>query len=247
MNDRSATQDEFPCRSNRTNMKFDILTRTYHLLLAMSLIAIFIFSKVLGESSSYFAYHMIVGISLLPLMLLRLGMLMFGPSSASWKSNKPSVSNLKSYFWEVIRNSVKDYSGHNPATQWFLFLLIPTLFILVGTGLLSATDLATRFSERIHEYASNFAFLLVLGHLLGLTLSFFQKGIGVISRMGFGSLTKGDFQFQALHFWAFAGLLLQLGLVLTLVLSFDPKSSILKLGEISLQLGDPIVEEGETE
>lgn len=115
---------------------WSFLGRFSHWLLAFLFLACYI--------SSFYEHllllHVAIGVFVFGMLIKKIVWGIIGPKYAKWSDFKFSISDLKFYFLEKIRNRYRKIEpGHNPASSWFAFLITwigifccLTGFILLG-------------------------------------------------------------------------------------------------------------------
>lgn len=156
--------------ATRTALVYDLPTRIFHLLFSLLFLVVIIIAKLLGDDHPAFVWHMIAGIQLAFLVLLRIIWGIAGSRWARFSSFPLSISKVVSYFKSIISGEKSIYSGHNPASAWAGLLMMVCVAVLAFTGYQMTNGKAPEAFEEIHKMAANLFLFLVVTHLAGLFL-----------------------------------------------------------------------------
>ncbi len=97
---------------------YDFPTRIFHwLFVSLFLSSYFIASQVDDESLVY-SYHMLAGIVLSMMVVLRIIWGFVGTKYARFSEFHLRPKELISYFKEILSNKHSFWKGHNPASSW---------------------------------------------------------------------------------------------------------------------------------
>jgi cytochrome b len=161
---------------------FDAPLRLLHWMLVAHFLAALLIATLAGEKSVAFAIHALLGMVLMLLVVLRLVWGVIGTRWARFSSLDLRPAAMRRYLTAVVSGgSGMARAGHNPATSWFLVLVLPLLVGVGVTGLLAA-----RGNERLAELHQVLAWA-VLGlaaiHLLGVFWHLARTGENLIASM----------------------------------------------------------------
>ena len=110
-----------------------IYTRIIHWLIASSFTLAFIFSL----TENLLNLHVAVGIIFGLMLVYRIIWGFIGPQYAKFSTLKLSLTELKFYFVEKVRNRWREIpAGHNPASSWFTLIVLSVGSVVSITGLL---------------------------------------------------------------------------------------------------------------
>lgn len=126
----------------------------------------------LTSESEYFAQlHLIFGYSVLAFLVFRLFWGFAGSRYARWSSFIFSREELWNYMKSPFKAASKTYFGHNPLGSVGIFLMLISLFFMVGTGL--SLDLLTsaHWLSEIHEVFAELLLALIFVHIVGVVLT----------------------------------------------------------------------------
>ncbi len=144
---------------------WDLPTRLFHWLLVVGLIVTYAIAQFAGEHSNLFSVHMIVGIVLGFMVVLRLIWGIVGTKYARLSSFQFGPSALRDYFKAVFAATEQRSIGHNPASSYSSIAMLILVGLTVATGLLMSSG--SEAAEELHA-ASAYALLAVIAvHIVG--------------------------------------------------------------------------------
>lgn len=162
---------------------YDLPLRFFHWLFALLFITAFIIANTADDDSSLFSYHMLAGLSLLFMLVLRLIWGFIGSTYARFSSFRLNTSELLGYFRDSFMGNVKRYLSHNPASSYAAILMFVFTAGLGVTGILMATGNSSEFHEEAHEVMANLFLATVVLHILGLIIHHFRHKDALWSSM----------------------------------------------------------------
>lgn len=152
---------------NQKILVWDVPTRVFHWLLALSFTGAFL----TAESERYRDIHVMLGYTLLGLIAFRLLWGFAGTRYARFRSFLFSPAELLAYLASLVSGKPRHYVGHNPAGSLAIWLLLLLGFASGVTGLVLYQDIGGDMLEALHEFLAN-AMLAVVGvHLAGVAVS----------------------------------------------------------------------------
>lgn len=226
----------------RKTLIYDVPTRLFHGLFAVLFLAAFSIGKFVDDESALYVYHMIIGLSLGFLIVLRLVWGFLGSKYARWGSFKLNPKDAIKYFSGILSGSKDKDVGHNPASSWAAILMMALVLGLVFTGYMMTNGLNNKEDfEDIHELLSTSMIILVVLHVLGIILhSLRHKDMIALSMVdGRKQLEPSAEGIKSSH--ALAGifmLVLFLSFGLTLLKSYNSTTGQLKFAGQKLQLSE---------
>jgi cytochrome b len=147
---------------------WDIPTRVFHWLLALSFAGAFI----TGDSERYRDLHVMFGYTLSGLIGFRLLWGLVGSRYARFRSFPLGPHRVLAYFRSLVSASPAHFTGHNPPGSWAILLLLALGLISALSGYVLFTELAGGdWLEELHEAAANAMLTLVIVHIVGVVLS----------------------------------------------------------------------------
>lgn len=144
---------------------WDLPTRMLHWLLTVGFCVAFGIAQFAGEHSRWFDVHMIVGLALGVVVLLRIVWGIFGSRYARFNSFAYSPVELMEYLRGAVRRTAPRYAGHNPGSAYATFAILGLLCVVIGSGLLMSTG--SEAAEEIHEPAVYALAAMVVVHIAG--------------------------------------------------------------------------------
>lgn len=227
---------------------YDLPTRIFHWLFALLFATAFFIGKTVDDDSPQFSYHMLAGMSLGFLIILRVFWGFWGTHHARFSGFNLDPQKLVEYFKSILSGEKKVWAGHNPASSWAAIIMMILGLSLGVTGYLMVESQSHKVWGEVHEILANAFILVVILHIAGvifhtlrhkdkLPFSMFDgKKLGVQEHEQIASPRSG------------VGILLLalfLGFVINLNRNFDPATQKLNLFGTVLQLGENENDEGE--
>lgn len=180
---------------------WDLPTRLFHWLLAVSVIGLIVTAKVGGDAMNW---HFRLGYVVFALLLFRLVWGFVGGRWSRFASFFPTPARLGRYLRGQARP--EDHAGHNPLGAFSVLAMLLVLAAQVGTGLFSDDDIAfagpltslvagstVRAASSYHKDVGQ---LLVIGlvalHLLAIAFYFFAKRKNLVRPMVTGDKTRAE-------------------------------------------------------
>ena len=180
---------------------WDLPTRLFHWLLAVSVIGLIVTAKVGGDAMNW---HFRLGYVVFALLLFRLVWGFVGGRWSRFASFFPTPTRLGRYLRGRARP--EDHAGHNPLGAFSVLAMLLVLAAQVGTGLFSDDDIAfagpltglvagstVRAASSYHKDVGQ---LLVIGlvalHLLAIAFYFFAKRKNLVRPMVTGNKTRAE-------------------------------------------------------
>ncbi len=230
----------------RNQFVYDLPLRLFHWVFATLFILALLIAKTVDDESAVFSYHMLAGLLLGFVVLLRLVWGFVGTKHSRFSGFALHPRELVAYFTGIISGDKRKWSGHNPASSWATILMVTFALGLGLTGYLMANGQKETF-EDVHELLANGFLVVVLMHIAGVALHSFrhQDGIGFSMIDGakrdtpYGETITSSRPLVAILF---------MGLVITfaghLAKNFNSQNRTLNLFGSQLQLGENEENEG---
>lgn len=225
----------------RTQLVYDLPTRLFHWLFAGSFVTAFAIANV-AEHSSAFPLHMLAGMLLGALVVLRVLWGLVGTRYARFGSFALHPARLLEYLRDVVSGKGRRWTGHNPASSWSALAMLALGAGLAITGLLMTTGDAREAYEDVHELMANSFLAMALLHVAGVVVHSSRHRDGFAQSMVDGRKrveAEASNGVRARPFVAFAliGSLALFGA--QLVKGYDPASGTLTAFGSTLQLAEP--------
>ena len=154
----------------RRTLVYDLPTRLFHWLFAGLFITAFAISNLVDDDSVRFSLHMLAGLGMVFLVVLRL----------LWSSSAPAMRGsptwpfdprqLIGYFKGMFSRDGRRWIGHNPASSWAAVTMVGLALGLGISGYLMATGGENHTIKEVHELMANAFLVVVLLHLAGIAV-----------------------------------------------------------------------------
>lgn len=219
---------------------YDLPVRIFHWTFALLFVTSFSIAKLIDDDSTLYAYHMLSGILMVCMVILRIIWGFVGSKTSKFNSFKLRPSELIAYMRSVGRTKSKRYLGHNEASSYSAILMMSFALGLGLSGLMMALRMNKHFFEEIHELLANGFLVVVLFHVAGVLLHQIKHNDGMIFSMLSGKKAKIDEEIgiKSNHpVVAFVFVIFLIGTGGHLLKSFDGKSGKLNVFGTQLLLG----------
>ncbi len=123
----------------KSSLVYDLPTRLFHWIFSALFIISFTIGKFVDDESLLFSYHMISGLLLGSLVILRIIWGMAGTKHARFSGFALNPIDLRNYLVGIVSGSKKRWAGHNPASSWAALSMLIFALGLVTTGFLMTT------------------------------------------------------------------------------------------------------------
>ncbi len=142
---------------------WDLPTRVFHWTLAAS----FAGAYILAENDGLRAMHVMFGYTVFGLVVFRLAWGFFGSRYARFESFRFGPGQALGYLRDLIQGRARDYTGHNPAASWAIYLMLVLAAATALSGWLQLNEAGGEAMEEIHEVLGNAWLALVVVHVAG--------------------------------------------------------------------------------
>ena len=225
----------------RPVLVYDLPTRFFHWLFAGFFITSFAIANLVDDESARFSLHMLSGMGMVFVVVLRLVWSFFGTRHARLTDLALKPSDLLAYFKGMFATGSRRWAGHNPASSWAAVAMVGLALGLGVTGFLMATGGESDTLEEVHELMANTFLVVVLLHLGGLLVHVLKHRDRMPAAMVTGrkqALAVEDAAERAAPVAGLAFVALT-GLFLTYLLQhYDAQARTLDLFGSTLQLGE---------
>lgn len=178
---------------------YDLPTRIFHWFFVVLFIASFFIAKTIDDENPIFSFHMLIGLMLGGLVLLRIIWGFFGTRYARFSSFSLNPFELFYYFKDLLSLKKKrQWPGHNPASSWAALIMICSGLLLAITGILMTTGAKESF-EDVHEILANTFLATALLHIMGVFFHSFRHQNGILFTMIHGKKTLDLQNSQQIH------------------------------------------------
>lgn len=165
----------------RNTLVWDGLVRSFHTLFGVGFLGAYFIAKVLGEDSASFPFHMMLGLTIALMAILRIIWLIVGTKWAKITGLSLNPIELAQYMGSVFKKEAKQYAGHNPATSFTLIAMLILALGLAFTGY--AYTQGNEAFEEIHPILANLFLFIVILHVAGVALHSLVRRDGIIFGM----------------------------------------------------------------
>jgi len=218
---------------------WDYPVRLFHWALTACFFSALALAQFAPEHSQGFDVHMLLGLVLIPLVLLRILWGFVGTKHARFSSFQLSPKAVFDYLAGILTMKGKRDVGHNPATSWATFVMLGLILAIVVSGLLMGNG---EVFEEGHGLLAYVCLAIVGVHVVGVFIHIFRHKENIILSMFTGS--KEGVEDEAIGssrpFAAIAFLLLMGVCTTAIVRGYDRQArhvDIPVLGQ-SIQLGE---------
>jgi cytochrome b len=147
---------------------YDLPTRLFHWLFAGFFLTAFAISNLVDDESARFSLHMLAGLGMVFVVLLRLLWSFVGTRHARLGDLSLNPAELFAYFKEIFSAGGRRWAGHNPASSWAAVAMVCLALGLGATGIAMATLAESDALKEVHELLANAFLVVVLLHVAGL-------------------------------------------------------------------------------
>ena len=147
---------------------WDLPTRLFHWLLAFAFIAAFVIANVVSHRDAAFGFHMLVGLGMGLIVVLRI---IWGFAGTRWARFRTFVFGPRAvldYFKGALTRGAERHVGHNPGSSVAIFAILLAVIGLVTTGLLAVNGVD--IAEDLHSLLAYLLLAAAIGHVLGIAL-----------------------------------------------------------------------------
>lgn len=144
---------------------WDLPTRLFHWFLTVGLVACFSFALFADEHSLWFMTHMILGVVLGLMVVLRVVWGFVGSRYARFHSFLFSPASVLQYIQGAFSPKGLQYVGHNPGSSYAIFGMLFLLGTAVVTGLMMSGG--NEAGEELHAVSSYALIAVVVVHIIG--------------------------------------------------------------------------------
>jgi cytochrome b len=144
---------------------WDLPTRVFHWSLTGGLASCFFFALIADEHSFWFSAHMIVGIVIGVLVVMRVVWGFVGSRYARFASFMHSPASVMSYVQGAFTGRDERQIGHNPGSSYAIFAMLLLSGLTVVTGLMMSFGIEE--GEELHAASAYTLAAVVAVHVVG--------------------------------------------------------------------------------
>ncbi|MCX7033919.1 MAG: cytochrome b/b6 domain-containing protein [Arenimonas sp.] len=225
----------------RQILVYDLPTRLFHWLFAGFFIAAFAISNLVDDDSARFSLHMLAGLGMVFVVLLRLAWSAVGTRHARLGDLNLNPMHLLAYFKGMVSGGSARRLGHNPASSWAAVAMVVLALGLGTTGWLMATGGENDAIKEVHELMANAFLVVVLLHVAGVAAHVLRHRDGLQATMVTGrkqAIASEEAPVRSMPVAGAAFVMLTVLFMGYLVQHYDGRARTLDLFGTTLQLGE---------
>lgn len=219
---------------------YDLPTRILHWVFAGLFIFSFYVAKTYDDESLQFTYHMLSGLFIAFVVLIRIVWGFVGSSYSRFSSYILYPSELVRYLKSIISGDKRRWLGHNPASSTAAVVMYISALMLCISGILMSSGYKES-AEEVHELFANLFLITVIIHIAGLVFHEIRNKDSNYLSMIHGKKTNAEINITGSSQKIGVGVLLiliLLGSGTYLYKSYNISNKNLNLFGISLALGE---------
>ncbi|MCC6620383.1 MAG: cytochrome b/b6 domain-containing protein [Deltaproteobacteria bacterium] len=151
---------------------WDLPVRLFHLLLGVAFVGAFAISQLADDDGPWFSAHMLLGLLMAFMVVLRLLWGFFGTRHARLGSFAFGPRAVLRYLGGAIRGRPTRHAGHNPGAAVAIFVMFVCVIGLAVTGIMMGRG--DESVEGVHELLAYGLLVAVIAHLVGVALHTFR-------------------------------------------------------------------------
>lgn len=198
---------------------YDLPMRIFHILFGLTFVSAFGIAKFVDDESLLFTYHMLIGMVMVVMVLMRIIWGFVGSKYARFQSFRLNPKELIEYMKAVFAGGAKRVYGHNVASSYAAIVMFICSLGLGTSGILMSLRINKHFFEEIHEVLSHLFLVAVIAHIAGVVFHHLLHQDGLLMSMFNGKKNEieGEVTSQIINNRPFIAILF---IVLTLSSSF---------------------------
>lgn len=153
---------------------YDLPLKILHLVFAMLFVFSFSVGKFIDDDSKLYSYHMLSGLLMGAVVVLRIIWGFIGPKKARFSGFRLNIIELINYFKRVLGGEKITDFHRNPASSFAALTMYLIAVLMISSGIVMVLG-GPHFFEELHEILSSLFLIVVLMHLAGVTLHQFQN------------------------------------------------------------------------
>lgn len=153
-------------QQNKTTV-YDWPTRIFHWLFALLFVVAYVIAETVSDESSLFSLHIMAGLTIGFILILRIIWGFVGTTYARFSSFKLNPIELLQYLKDAVVTKTKNYLGHNPASSYAAVVMFVCAAGLAITGIMMTSGGESDFYEETHELLANIFLITVIAHVGG--------------------------------------------------------------------------------
>ncbi|MBL8225342.1 MAG: cytochrome b/b6 domain-containing protein [Chromatiales bacterium] len=220
---------------------YDLPTRAFHWVFAGLFITAFTIAQTIDDDTAAFSWHMLAGLALGPVLLLRVLWGLAGTRHARFSDFVLAPGELRRYLRGIFTGDRTSWAGHNPASSWAAVGMMGLALAQVLTGWLMASGPDPEAFEDLHELSANALIILVGLHIAGVALHTLRHRDMLGRSMVDGrkaNVTDGEAIRSPRSAFGLLFIALVAAFALQLWNNFDPGQRVVRILGTTLQLGE---------
>lgn len=192
------------------SLYIDWPTRVLHWSLVIGFLFTIGIAQFVDDDSKVFTYHMIGGVTLSLIVILRVLWGIIGPNYANFRNFQLSPAKLKQYLQDVLNGSSLSNEAHNPASSWAAMLMFILILSTASIGILMATTTGaiSEVLEEIHELSAMLLTITVIIHIGGVIFHQMKKQDNLLKAITIGTQIEQDHMGKKPKSFIFLGIIL---------------------------------------
>ena len=171
----------------KTSKAYDLPLRIFHWAFALLFVFSFSVGKFVDDDSWLYAYHMLSGMTMVFMVLLRIGWGFWGSWTSRFSSFQLAPKKLIEYFTSMFSSKTTRHLGHNPASSWAALVMFGLTLLIGTTGGLMIFGFDKHFFKEVHEILAMGFAILVVGHIAGVLFHQMKHKDGMMFSMATGN------------------------------------------------------------
>jgi len=155
-------------KENKKTRVYDWPTRIFHWLFAFLFLGAYLIVKIADDENPLFTLHMMAGLTIAFILVLRVIWGFTGTSYARFSSFKMNPIEFIQYLKDAIITKTRRYLGHNPASSYAAVVMFTCAAGLAITGIMMTGGNESDFYEETHELLANIFLITVIAHVGGI-------------------------------------------------------------------------------
>lgn len=202
----------------------------------------FFIARTFEDDSLVYPYHMLLGISMSFIVLLRFVWGFIGSRHARFASFRLKPKELFKYLKDILYSKTQVSEAHNPASSWVALIMMFLALGLAVTGYLMTVKIYKEVFEEVHELLANAFLIATILHISGIILHTirYKDGIGISMLNGKKSIQVSE-NIEISHSYRFAGVvffIIFLSFIVFLNFNYNIQKQNFTIYNQSLQLGE---------
>ena len=147
---------------------YDWPTRIFHWLFALLFLGAYLIVQTVDDENPLFTLHMMAGLTIAFMLLLRIIWGFAGTTYARFSSFKMNPIEFIRYMKDAVLKTARRYPGHNPGSSYAAVIMFICAAGLAITGVMMTGGAESEFSEEAHELLATIFLVTVIVHVGGI-------------------------------------------------------------------------------